>query len=140
RPAPPMRTLIVEDDAPYGGLLRRALAAEGYASDHAADGEEALSLLQVVRYDLVLLDVMLPLASGLEVCSRLRAARQDVTMLMLRPERVFTRDEISVHVWDFDYEGASNLIDVYVGRLRRKLGPAARCLVTLRGQGYSLRP
>jgi DNA-binding response OmpR family regulator len=61
-------------------------------------------------------------------------------LLMRHPGRVFSRGEIEDHVWDFDYEGASNLIEVYVRRLRKKLGPAAARLVTLRGQGYCLRP
>jgi DNA-binding response OmpR family regulator len=61
-------------------------------------------------------------------------------LLMRHPEQVFTRDEISEHVWDFAYEPGSNLIDVYVGRLRKKLGSGGAHLVTLRGQGYSLRP
>jgi DNA-binding response OmpR family regulator len=61
-------------------------------------------------------------------------------LLMRQPERVFTREEIGEHVWDFDYEPGSNLIDVYVGRLRRKLGAGGSLLVTRRGQGYCLRP
>src|SRR5207247_9851801 len=61
-------------------------------------------------------------------------------LLMRHPERVFSREEISERVWDFAHEGQSNLVDVYIGRLRKKLGPAAAYLVTLRGQGYSLRP
>jgi DNA-binding response OmpR family regulator len=61
-------------------------------------------------------------------------------LLMRYPERVFSRDEISERVWDFAYEGQSNLVEVYMGRLRKKLGESASCLVTLRGQGYSFRP
>ena len=60
-------------------------------------------------------------------------------LLMRQPERVFSREEIAEHVWDFDFELRSNLIDVYVRRLRQKLGHAERMLVTCRGQGYSLR-
>jgi DNA-binding response OmpR family regulator len=60
-------------------------------------------------------------------------------LLMRHPDRVFSREEIAEHVWDFDYAPESNLIEVYVGRLRKKLGRAGLQLVTLRGQGYCLR-
>ena len=52
------------------------------------------------------------------------------------PSQVLTRDLLLSKVWGYDYDGASNVVDVYVGYLRGKLG-AAR-LVTVRGAGYKL--
>ena len=52
------------------------------------------------------------------------------------PQQVLTRDLLLSKVWGYDYDGASNVVDVYVGYLRGKLG-AAR-LVTVRGAGYKL--
>jgi two-component system, OmpR family, phosphate regulon response regulator PhoB len=66
--------LIVEDEAPLVTMLRYNLEREGFAVDEAADGEEALLRIAERRPDAVLLDWMLPLVSGLEVCRRLRRA------------------------------------------------------------------
>jgi DNA-binding response OmpR family regulator len=57
------------------------------------------------------------------------------------PNRVLTRTQIAEHVWDFDFVSMSNVIDVYIGYLRRKLGDDTepRLLRTIRGTGYQLR-
>jgi two-component system, OmpR family, phosphate regulon response regulator PhoB len=68
------RVLIVEDEAPLVTLLRYNLEREGFAVDAAADGEEALLRIAEHRPDAVLLDWMLPLVSGLEVCRQIRRA------------------------------------------------------------------
>ncbi len=66
--------LIVEDEAPLVTLLRYNLEREGFAVEEAGDGEEALLRIAERRPDAVLLDWMLPLVSGLEVCRRIRRA------------------------------------------------------------------
>ncbi|HTV88555.1 MAG TPA: phosphate regulon transcriptional regulator PhoB [Stellaceae bacterium] len=66
--------LIVEDEVPLVTMLRYNLEREGFAVDEAADGEEALLRITERRPDAVLLDWMLPLVSGLEVCRQLRRA------------------------------------------------------------------
>ena len=57
------------------------------------------------------------------------------------PNRVLSRTQIAEHVWDFDFVSMSNVIDVYIGYLRRKLGDDTdpRLLRTIRGAGYQLR-
>ena len=62
--------------------------------------------------------------------------------LMRHPGEVITRERISTHAWDSNYDPASNVIDVYVGRLRRKIdGPGdVPLLSTIRGAGYRLGP
>ena len=57
--------------------------------------------------------------------------------LLVRADELVTREELGVHVWD-DEPGASNVIDVYIGYLRRKLGPARSMLRTVRRVGYTL--
>jgi DNA-binding response OmpR family regulator len=61
--------------------------------------------------------------------------------LARNPNRVLTRTQIAEHVWDFDFVSMSNVIDVYIGYLRRKLGDDSepRLLRTVRGTGYQLR-
>ncbi len=60
---------------------------------------------------------------------------------MRNPNRVLTRTQIAEHVWDYGFVALSNVIDVYVGYLRRKLGDSRepRLLRTVRGAGYQLR-
>src|SRR6202047_1603481 len=66
--------LIVEDEAPLVTMLRYNLEREGFIVDAAVDGEEALLRIAERRPDAVLLDWMLPLVSGLEVCRQIRRA------------------------------------------------------------------
>lgn len=66
--------LIVEDEAPLVALLRYNLEKEGFAVAEASDGEEALLQIAERRPDAVLLDWMLPLVSGIEVCRQIRRA------------------------------------------------------------------
>jgi DNA-binding response OmpR family regulator len=77
------RILLVEDDLRVAGFVRRGLAAEGYAVDHARTGEEALDRSARAAYRLVILDRMLPGVDGIEVCQRLRAQRSGAGILML---------------------------------------------------------
>jgi DNA-binding response OmpR family regulator len=62
-------------------------------------------------------------------------------LFVRNPDRVLSREEIAQHVWPFDFTAMSNVIDVYVGTLRRKLGDneEPRLLRTVRGTGYMLR-
>jgi DNA-binding response OmpR family regulator len=90
----PGRILIVEDEEHLSAVLRFNLEAEGHRAEVAATGEVALDRLisGAVRYDLVVLDVMLPGKDGFAVVSELRGAKQFVPVLILtalgRPEDV----------------------------------------------------
>jgi two-component system, OmpR family, phosphate regulon response regulator PhoB len=77
--------LIVEDEAPLVTMLRYNLEREGFAVEEAADGEEALLRIAERRPDAVLLDWMLPLVSGLEVCRQIRRvpATRSLPVIML---------------------------------------------------------
>ncbi len=67
-----MRILLVEDDAALASILTRTLREESYAVDHAPDGQEAEWLGFENPYDLIILDLMIPRKSGLEVLKTLR--------------------------------------------------------------------
>ncbi|AZG11427.1 DNA-binding response regulator [Pigmentiphaga sp. H8] len=67
------RVLIVEDDAHIAELLRMHLRDEGYAVEHAADGEQGMRMLEGGAWDALVLDLMLPGVDGLEICRRARA-------------------------------------------------------------------
>jgi two-component system phosphate regulon response regulator PhoB len=68
------RVLVVEDEAPLVAMLRYNLEREGFEVEEAANGEEALTKIAEMKPDAVLLDWMLPLVSGIEVCRQLRRA------------------------------------------------------------------
>ena len=57
---------------------------------------------------------------------------------MLNPGQVLSREQLLDHVWGYDFDPGSNVVDVYVGYLRKKLGTEA--IETVRGMGYRFRP
>jgi len=218
-----MRILVVEDDKKVASFLEKGLREEGYAVDVAHDGADGLMKAHVHEYDLLLLDIMLPGKSGLEIVRDLRSRektvpvllltarddQQDVVMgldagaddyltkpfgfdellarirallrrggasrpdrllyddveldrmahvaarggarldltpkefqllefFLLNPERVVRRTELLEKVWDLRFDPMSNVVDVHVGHLRRKLRDAGEdpLLHTVRGVGY----
>lgn len=70
------RILVVEDDLDIQELLKNFLQEAGYEISLAGDGVEALSLFSASRFDLVLLDVMLPRTDGFAVCELIRKQSQ----------------------------------------------------------------
>ncbi len=220
-----MRILLVEDDSRVASFIRRGLREEHYTVDVAPDGEQALFLAQTGEYDLIILDLMLPKRSGLDVLKSLRSdgltvpililtakdklkdkvtglnagaddyltkpfgfeellarittlsrrrgdmiptnlriadleldtLRHRVTrgskplvltnreyalleFLMRHPNQLVTRTMLAEHVWEHDFDPLSNVIDVHIARLRRKIDHEypAKLLHTVRGSGYIL--
>jgi two-component system response regulator MprA len=78
-----VRILVVDDDPGVRESLRRSLIFNGYDVELAEDGQRALSSIALRRPDAVVLDVMMPGLDGLETCRRLRAAGEDLPVLML---------------------------------------------------------
>ena len=77
------RILVVEDDAGIRQGLLATLASEGYEGVAARDGVEALALFAKRRFDLVLLDIMMPGRSGYDVCREIRAVDRALPIIML---------------------------------------------------------
>jgi DNA-binding response OmpR family regulator len=221
-----MRILIAEDDPHLGPSLKKGLEDNHYAVDLVSDGEEALSLALAVTYNLIILDILLPLMDGFEVCRQLRNQKRltpilfltalggvdhrvtgldigaddyltkpfafrelearvrallrregpsktielqfmDITLdtrthevkrgdrqisltskeysllelFMSNPGLVLSRDMIAEHMWNIDAEHLSNVIDVYIRYLRRKLCENGEpdVITTIRGFGYQLK-
>jgi DNA-binding response OmpR family regulator len=78
-----MKILVVEDEKGMAQVLRRGLEEDNHAVSLAGDGLSALSLAEDNKFDLVLLDVMLPGIDGIQVARRFREFRQDIPILML---------------------------------------------------------
>lgn len=220
-----MRILLVEDDERLASSVMKGLREHSYAVDLAKEGEEAIYQAEVNQYDLIILDVMLPIKDGFTVCRELRAQGLKTPVLMLtargevddrvmgldsgaddylvkpfefkellarmrallrRPHEVrpavlnvadleldtlsqtakrggaqirltareyallellvsrtgqmLNREQIAAHVWDDNFDPFSNLIEVYIRRLRVKIdeGRTPRLIHTKRGAGYVL--
>lgn len=78
-----MRILVVEDEHKVSDLLKRGLASERYAVDVAADGRSGLELATTYHYDLIILDLMLPLIDGSQLLRLIRARNTQVPVLVL---------------------------------------------------------
>jgi len=84
-----MRILIVEDEKKLASFIRRGLKERNYAVDIAYDGDEGLFLAESNPYDVIILDVMLPLKDGFSICRQLRKEKIEAPILMLT-----ARDEV----------------------------------------------
>jgi DNA-binding response OmpR family regulator len=78
-----MKILVVEDDRKVAGFIEQGLREEGYVVDVAPDGDQATMLAHVYDYDLLVLDVMLPKKTGLQVAAELRREGRATPILML---------------------------------------------------------
>ena len=76
------KILIIEDEAKIARFIEMELSYEGYTTEKASDGREGLSLAEAGSFDLILLDIMLPGLSGMEVLRRLRRS-SDVPVILL---------------------------------------------------------
>jgi two-component system response regulator RegX3 len=77
------RILVVEDEAAISDAVSYALREAGYEVDAVGDGTDALEQARTRRYDLMVLDLLLPGVPGMEVCTRLRAEQNDLPIVML---------------------------------------------------------
>jgi two-component system OmpR family response regulator len=78
-----MRALVVEDDRKIASFLVKGLKQNGYAVDHASDGEDALALAVATPYDAIVLDIMLPKLDGLALVKELRREKIATPILFL---------------------------------------------------------
>ena len=100
--------------------------------------EEGTSEQTVLRQGDVALDLRTRRAAVGELTVELSAREFTMLEVFLRhPGHVLSREQLLSHVWGYDYDPGSNVVDVYVGYLRKKLGRER--IATVRGMGYSLR-
>jgi two-component system response regulator MprA len=117
----PVRILIVDDEPAVRDALQLALSCDGYDVDSAVNGREALELVEFSCPDAVVLDVLMPQLSGLEVCRRLRTRGDRTPVLMLT-----ARDAVSDRVAGLDAGADDYLVkpfalDELLARLRALL-------------------
>ncbi|HEU5240083.1 MAG TPA: response regulator transcription factor [Pyrinomonadaceae bacterium] len=89
-----MRILLVEDEPRMANVIAKGLREQSYAVDIAEDGDAALYQASINDYDLIMLDVLLPVHDGFEVCRELRA-RADTTPVLMLTARATVDDRIT---------------------------------------------
>ena len=92
-----MRLALIEDDEKIGGFIRNGLTQEGHVVDWARTGGEGAALLSSISYDAVIVDVMLPAKSGLDVIRDARAKKNATPIIVLS-----ARDSVSDRVIGLD--------------------------------------
>ena len=123
------RILIVEDEEKLARMLELELNYEGYKTEKAFDGRTGLELALSGKYDLILLDIMLPQLSGMEVLRRLRREGQHYTPVLLLTARDSVTDKVSgLDAGAEDYITKPFAIEELLARIRVTLrkgrGPA----------------
>src|SRR6185437_4450801 len=119
--------LVVEDEAALVTMLRYNLEKQGFRVDEAADGQEALTRIAEAQPDLVLLDWMLPVVSGIEVCRQIRRrpATRELPVIMVTAR---TEDQDAVRALNTgadDYITKPFNMDSLLARIRALLRRAS---------------
>jgi two-component system response regulator RegX3 len=122
--AKPTRVLIVEDEESFLEALRIGLGREGFAIDVARDGAEALVRFEANPPDIILLDVMLPRISGVDVCREIRT-KSDVPIIMLTAKSEEIDAVVGLEVGADDYVTKPYRFRELVARMRSILRRAA---------------
>lgn len=113
-----MRVLVVEDEVPLATALAEGLRGEGHSVDVASDGAEGLWFTEENHYDVIVLDLMLPVLDGFEVCRRLRSARNWTPVLMLTARDADPDMVDGLDAGADDYVTKPFSFDVLLARLR----------------------
>ena len=117
---PTTTVLVVEDEDSFVDALTVGLAREGFRVQVARDGAAALDLFDVVRPDIVLLDVMLPKVSGIDVCRELRK-RSSVPIIMVTAKASEIDTVVGLEVGADDYVSKPYRLRELVARMRAVL-------------------
>jgi two-component system OmpR family response regulator len=123
-----MRVLVVEDDIKMATAIRRALRGAGIVTDVASNGDDAQWMVHAAGYDVIILDVMLPVVDGFETCRRLRQAGCWTPIIMVTA-RAAVEDRIKgLDVGADDYLTKPFSLAELLARLRAlaRRGPAQR--------------
>lgn len=138
--------LIIEDDLNILDLERDYLEAAGYKTDYATDGAQGLNMALKKRYDLILLDIMLPGLDGFQACKKIRASK-DVPIILVSAKKE-DMDKITglglgaddYMVKPFSPGELVARVTAHIKRYRRLTGKANESESGLRVEGLTLNP
>lgn len=122
------KVLLVEDDEELSEVLKHTLANRGFTVQAARDGNEAMDLLRVNKYDVIVLDWMMPGLSGIDVCRRLRAGGNRTPILMLTARTADDDTEKGLDAGADDYLTKPFENKILAARLRALLRRPPVCL------------
>lgn len=126
-----MKFLLVEDDIKITNFLKKGLTEEGYIVDISHSGDEALYLVGMNRYDLILLDIMLPNIDGLSFCKMLRSQNNDTPIIMLSAKDTIDDKIIGLNEGANDYLAKPFSFAELLARIRVQLRQKSSNSVTL---------
>lgn len=115
------KVLLVEDDDELSEVLKHTLASKGFTVQAVKDGHSALDLLRVNKYDVIVLDWMMPNLSGIDVCTRLRNTGNHIPILMLTAKTFHDDIETGLDAGADDYLTKPFENKVLAARLRALL-------------------
>jgi len=113
-----MKILVVEDDHKISSSIKRGLEQEAFAVDTAFNGEAGFDLAVSENYDVIILDIMLPLMDGIEVCKRLRKEKISTPVLMLTAKSQVSDKILGLNTGADDYLSKPFSFDELVARIR----------------------
>jgi DNA-binding response OmpR family regulator len=128
------RLLVVEDDAAIAAPLVRALRREGYEVDAVERGADAVEHAETTVYDLVLLDLGLPDADGVDVCRRLRATRPQLPIVMVTARQEELDAVVGLDAGADDYVTKPFRLAELLARVRARLRAAPETETVLTAQ------
>ncbi len=113
-----MRVLVVEDESKTAAFVRKALQAEGFATDVLSNGEDALAAIGTTPFDVVILDIMLPGRDGLSVLKEMRERRITTPVLLLTARGTVSQRVEGLDAGADDYLAKPFALDELVARVR----------------------
>jgi heavy metal response regulator len=113
-----MRILVVEDEKHIASFIKQGLKEAGYAVDVAHDGEEGYFLAGTEKYDLIVLDIMLPKMDGITVCKNLRRDKITTPILILTAKNVVEDKVIGLDAGAEDYLTKPFAFKEFLARIR----------------------
>jgi len=116
-----MKILVVEDDAKISSFLSKGLREESYIVDCCFDGEEALYLIEINSYDLVILDLMIPVIDGVSVCKIIREKNITTPIIMLTAKSAIEEKVLGLNSGANDYMSKPFSFDELVARIKVQL-------------------
>lgn len=112
------KVLIIEDEAKISRFLQLELEHEGYAPEIAEEGRNGYTMAQTGKYDIIILDLMLPNLSGIEICRRLRAEGINTPIIMLTAKDDVSDKVTGLDVGANDYMTKPFAIEELLARMR----------------------
>jgi DNA-binding response OmpR family regulator len=116
-----MKILVVEDDIKISAFLEKGLSEENYIVDCCYDGEEAFYLITTNSYDLIILDLMIPLIDGITLCKDVREKDINTPIIMLTAKDSVEDKVLGLNIGANDYISKPFSFDELIARIKVQL-------------------